>query len=114
MLRDEQERTAKSIGEIAADLVSQSKPPEFYNQQVAHLPVKSLGAFVRPLNGSTMFRVSAGARLQTGGGKWQSVRRSSHVRNGGLTHRLLRASRRRVHSQQPSNARPAHSCARGP
>jgi hypothetical protein len=52
--------------------LSQSEPPEFYNQQVAHLPVNSLGAFVRPLNGSMMFRVSAGARLQTGGGKWQS------------------------------------------
>jgi len=35
------------------------------------LPDKSLGAFVRPLNGSMMFRVSAGARLQTGARKWQ-------------------------------------------
>jgi hypothetical protein len=61
MLRDEQERTAKSIGEIAADLVKANHPSSI--QQVAHLSVKSLGAFVRPLNGSMTFRVSAGARL---------------------------------------------------
>jgi hypothetical protein len=69
------------------------------------LPDKSLGAFVRPLNGSMMFRVSAGTRLQTGARKWQPcaplLTRSQRV----LLIDCYEQNRRGVHSRPRSNAR---------